>query len=70
MLADYSHASDLPDREFAERLTIDGGVATIPLSPFYKNGSDEKIIRFCFAKKESTLQEAANRLKKFFSPKA
>ncbi|HZV43739.1 MAG TPA: methionine aminotransferase [Saprospiraceae bacterium] len=68
ILADYSHASDLPDRVFAERMTIDGGVATIPLSPFYKNGSNEKIIRFCFAKKESTLQEAANRLRNYFSP--
>jgi methionine transaminase len=67
MLADYSEASDLPDRTFAERLTIEGGVATIPLSPFYKNGSEEKIIRFCFAKKEETLLEAANRLKRYFN---
>ena len=67
ILADYSQASDLPDREFAEQLTIDGGVATIPLSPFYKNGSDEKIIRFCFAKKEETLREAAARLKRYFN---
>jgi methionine aminotransferase len=58
--------SDLPDRAFAEQLTIDGGVATIPLSPFYKNGSDEKIIRFCFAKKEETLREAAARLRRYF----
>jgi hypothetical protein len=41
-------------------------VATIPLSPFYKNGSDERIIRFCFAKKEETLREAAARLRRYF----
>lgn len=67
IIADYSQASDLPDRAFAEKLTMDGGVATIPLSPFYKNGSDERIIRFCFAKKEETLREAATRLKEYFS---
>ncbi|HZV70078.1 MAG TPA: methionine aminotransferase [Saprospiraceae bacterium] len=66
ILADYSEVSDLDDRAFAKLLTVEGGVATIPLSPFYKNGSEEKIIRFCFAKKESTLVEAASRLKKYF----
>ncbi len=67
ILADYSQVSSLDDRAFAKQLTIEGGVATIPLSPFYKNGSDEKIIRFCFAKKEDTLMEAADRLKRYFS---
>ena len=67
ILADYSQVSDLDDRSFAKQLTIEGGVATIPLSPFYKNGSDKKIIRFCFAKKEETLIEAAERLRKYFS---
>ena len=66
ILADYSQVSSLDDRAFAKQLTIEGGVATIPLSPFYKNGSDEKIIRFCFAKKEDTLIEAADRLKRYF----
>jgi len=66
ILADYSEISDLDDLSFAKQLTIDGGVATIPLSPFYKNGSDEKIVRFCFAKKEATLVEAARRLKVYF----
>ncbi len=68
ILADYSQVSSQNDREFAKQLTIEGGVATIPLSPFYKNGSDEKIIRFCFAKKEDTLIEAAERLKRYFAP--
>jgi methionine aminotransferase len=67
ILADYGEASDLPDRAFAEILTMEGGVATIPLSPFYEKGSDEKIIRFCFAKKEVTLREAALRLQNYFS---
>ena len=51
ILADYSDASSLDDLSFAKELTIQGGVASIPLSPFYQNGSDEKIVRFCFAKK-------------------
>jgi methionine aminotransferase len=66
ILADYSQASSMDDRAFAKLLTIEGGVATIPLSPFYRNGSDERIIRFCFAKKEDTLMQAAERLKKYF----
>jgi methionine aminotransferase len=66
ILADYGEVSDLPDRAFAELLTVEGGVATIPLSPFYKKGSDERIIRFCFAKKEETLREAAARLRRYF----
>ncbi len=68
ILADYSEASSLDDMSFAKRLTIEGGVATIPLSPFYKDGSSEKIVRFCFAKKESTLIEAAERLKVYLPP--
>lgn len=67
ILADYSAASELDDRAFAEKLTIEGGVATIPLSPFYKEGSNEKIIRFCFAKKEETLIEASRKLRAYFS---
>ena len=66
ILADYSLASDLDDRSFAEKLTIEGGVATIPLSPFYKNGSDERIVRFCFAKRNLPLVEAAARLMEYF----
>jgi methionine aminotransferase len=66
IIADYSDVSDLDDLAFAKKLTIEGGVATIPMSPFYRNGSDAKILRFCFAKKEDTLIEAADRLKKYF----
>ena len=66
ILADYSDASLLDDLSFAKKMTIEGGVATIPLSPFYRNGSEERIIRFCFAKKESTLVEAVERMREFF----
>jgi len=62
-VAGYQNISDLPDMEFARRLTIEYGVATIPVSPFYSNKKDDKLVRFCFAKKEATLEEAVNRLK-------
>lgn len=65
ILADYSEVSDLNDLAFAKQLTIEAGVATIPLSPFYRDGSDDRILRFCFAKKEETLREAAKRLAGF-----
>lgn len=48
--------------DFAKRLTIEAGVAAIPVSAFYKNPKDDKVLRFCFAKKDSTLQEAVERL--------
>ena len=60
--ADYSRISDEGDKEFAIRLTRDFGVASIPVSSFYKNGTDNKVIRFCFAKKNETLEAAAERL--------
>lgn len=65
-IARYDGLSEMNDLEYAKFLTQKAGVATIPLSPFYKEGSDEKIVRFCFAKKEETILEAANRLKAFF----
>lgn len=58
----YEAISDLPDLAFAEWLTREYGVATIPVSPFYKNRKDDRLIRFCFAKKEETLKAAADRL--------
>jgi methionine aminotransferase len=58
----YERISDLPDREFARWLTREYGVATIPVSAFYRDGRDDKLIRFCFAKKEDTLREAVNRM--------
>lgn len=62
--ASYEQISDLPDTEFAEWLTREHGVATIPVSAFYSNKKDDKLIRFCFAKKEETLDAAVARLMK------
>lgn len=61
-LASYAHLSDLPDTEFATMLTEKYGVATIPVSAFYSDHYDNKILRFCFAKKEETLKSAVERL--------
>lgn len=62
----YSYAgfSDEADMDLAVRLTKDYGIATIPLSAFYKNGEDNKVLRFCFAKKEATLERAVKNLTK------
>ena len=62
-LVSYAHLSDLPDVVMAERLTKIIKVACIPVSAFYTNGQDRKLLRFCFAKEESELQEALLRLK-------
>jgi methionine aminotransferase len=61
-LYSYSDITDESEKDFAIRLTKEYGVATIPTSAFYKNGEDNKVLRFCFSKKENTLEEAANRL--------
>jgi methionine aminotransferase len=61
-LADYSALSDLPDVEFARRLTIDHGVAVIPVSVFSTPAPAERLVRFCFAKDEATLDAAGARL--------
>jgi methionine aminotransferase len=66
-IVDYSAVSNLNDLEFAKKLTIEAGVATVPVSAFYKDGSNDKFIRFCFAKKEETLAAAAERLAKYFN---
>lgn len=61
----YRGLSDLNDKDFAIHLTKNFGVATIPVSAFYKNAEDNKVIRFCFTKKEETLNIAAERLSSF-----
>jgi len=61
-LASYSGISQRSDIEFAQMLTIKHGVASIPISCFYDDGQDDKIIRFCFAKDTNELEEAASRL--------
>lgn len=62
-LFDYSAISSEPDTVFAERMTKEFGVASIPLSVFYSNPKQNNCIRLCFAKTEETLSEAAKRLK-------
>ena len=63
-LFNYAALSDMEDGEFAKYLTREIGVAAIPLSPFYSKPTGDKVIRLCFAKKESTLAAAAERLAK------
>jgi methionine aminotransferase len=60
----YSDFTDEEDHKLAINLTKKFGVATIPMSSFYKDGTDNKVLRFCFCKKEETLSKAAERLMK------
>ena len=62
--ADYSALSDRPEAEFCEWLTRDVGVAAIPLSAFHPQPVERKTVRFCFAKREATLDAALERLAK------
>ena len=63
-LVDYSAISDLPDHEFAKWLTVEKGVAAIPLSPFYESPPPgQRLARLCFAKNEATLDAAIERLR-------
>ncbi|MBU0751899.1 MAG: pyridoxal phosphate-dependent aminotransferase [Gammaproteobacteria bacterium] len=62
-LARYDAISDLPDTEFARWLTVEHGVATIPVSVFLPSGADNRVVRFCFAKGEATLAAAGERLR-------
>ena len=59
---DYQEISDQPDTELCERWTREHGVASIPLSVFYDEGSTARRLRFCFAKSDAVLDEAARRL--------
>ena len=61
---DISEVSDLTEAEFCKWLTTEIGVAAIPLSAFYGNGFDQRIVRFCFAKKDETLNLALEKLKR------
>jgi methionine transaminase len=61
-LLGYGAITDEPDLDFARRLTREIGVASIPISVFYHNGYDPGFLRFCFAKNDDTLREAAARL--------
>ena len=58
-LLSYREISDLDDRSMAEKLTKENGIASIPISVFYADKKDDRILRFCFAKNDDTLEKAA-----------
>jgi methionine aminotransferase len=58
-LLSYRQISDAPDTDFAIQMTIQNKLASVPLSVFYKNKEDNKVLRFCFAKGKDTLEKAA-----------
>ncbi|RZJ26376.1 MAG: pyridoxal phosphate-dependent aminotransferase [Haliea sp.] len=59
---DITAVSDLGEAEFCKWLTTEIGVAAIPLSAFYGDGFDQRVVRFCFAKQDATLNTALDRL--------
>jgi len=59
MLASFRDFSDESDSEMVKRLIVDYGVATIPLSAFYSDGTDNRLIRLSFAKDDATLEAGA-----------
>lgn len=61
-LVSYQKISDEKDIDFAKRLTVDYGVAPIPMSVFYHKQNDNQYLRLCFAKENSTLERAAEKL--------
>lgn len=60
----YERITEEADKDFAIRLTKEYGVATIPVSVFYQNGKDDKVLRFCFSKNTETLEAAVAKLAK------
>lgn len=60
----YDGITDEKDTEYAIRLTKEIGVASIPVSVFYRQGTDSHILRFCFAKRQETIDKAVDRLLK------
>ena len=63
-LARYAGVSNLPDRKFAEWLAREVGVVVIPVSVFYPDARDDRVVRFCFAKQEATLAAAGKKLRR------
>ena len=63
--ASYARMSDEYDRDFCIRLTKQIGVTMIPVSAFYQHAKDDKVVRFCFGKKQETLERAVEKLVKF-----
>ncbi len=67
-LLDYSAISDRPDTEMADWLIEEAGVASIPVSVFHADRRDDRVLRFCFAKTDATLDAAAERLARVGNP--
>ncbi len=63
-LLSYKNISDLKEREFTEYLTKEIGVAAIPVSAFYHDKIEHKVLRFCFAKSNETIEKAIEKLSK------
>jgi methionine aminotransferase len=61
-LLDFSAIADVSDVDFAERVLLEARVASIPITPFYANPPPSRMLRFCFAKNDATLEQAAERL--------
>jgi methionine aminotransferase len=61
----YEDISNESELDFAKKITKEATVAAIPVSAFYQNGTENKVLRFCFAKKENTLKEAVERMIRF-----
>jgi aminotransferase len=65
VLCDYAALSDLPDAEFARRLVVEHGVASVPGSSFYRRpDASRRLVRFAFCKTDDVLAEAARRLER------
>lgn len=64
LTVNYSDVSDLNDLDFAKELTIQHKVTGVPISAFYEDAPDQKLLRFCFAKEESTMEKAIENLLK------
>ena len=59
---DIARFGDADDVEFCRRLVLEHGVAAIPVSAFYAEGAVKNVVRFCFAKRDETLDAALERL--------
>ena len=67
IMAEFSALSSLGDRDFAEYLVKDIGIAVVPGSSFFhESARGSRYVRFCFCKKDSTLQTAGERLQKLW----
>jgi methionine aminotransferase len=63
-MVDYSAITRERDSDFARRLLTEHGVAAIPITPFMTDADPGPVLRFCFAKRDDTLERAAGRLRK------